>query len=443
MSLVLFDLNDYELRLFRDGALAAESIGCALIGEDRVTFGDAALRRFRLEPRRSNNLYWQRMNLEALPVTGGGAAHHADLIYLQLGELVRESGLSAGDEVVVAVPGTTTPEQLGLLLGITNELGLNVSGLIDTAVAASAPAALAQEVLHLDVALHRGTMTGLGGHEEISRSSCEDLMELGLIHILDSWVSVIADRFVAQTRFDPLSIAETEQQLYDQVYDWLEGGERHRDLVIVIEHKGNQRRIDTPLALLADKAVQRYRALSRRPLAGRQVLLSHRAARLPGLQAFLEGAGAMVTLAASQQLVEGIQANLDRIRSEPESLRFVSTLPRMHVAPGSDGVGAANSEAAALAQLPSHLLFGADAAPIGNSLRLHRDVFGAATAMNDEFPQDRVVLIRDSAGISIQTDRLDLVQVNGAPLQEGQSLMKGDRLEIAGNRFTLIRLQPD
>jgi hypothetical protein len=439
MSLVLFELNDYELRLFRDGRPVASSIGCGLIADDRVTFGDAALRRFRLEPRRSNNLYWHRMNLEPLPVTGGGAAHNADLVYLQLGELMRQGGIGAEDEVVIAAPGSTTPDQLGLLLGITGELGLNVVGLIDAAVATAAAAPVPDELLHLDVSLHRATLTTLRGDAELVRTASENLTELGLVHILDSWVSAIADRFVAQTRFDPLSIAETEQQLYDQVYDWLENPDGHGDIAVVIAHRDNQRRIDTPLSVLADKAAQRYRGLSRRTIVDRHVLLSHRAARLPGLQRYLEDLGASVSVAAPDQVVQGVEANAGIIRSDPDSLRFVSTVPRQPSAPGERAAPPTGTRAPA--QTPTHVLFDSDAIAIGDRLSLDRDHLPTiAPFLGGAFPDGHVVLERDQVGIRILTDRPDLVQLNGRPLQEGQRLTKGDRLEIAGHRMSLIRL---
>jgi hypothetical protein len=440
MSLVLFDLNDYELRLFRDGRLAAASIGCGLIADDRVIFGDAALRRFRLEPRRSNNLYWHRMNLEPLPVAGGGAAHNADLVYLQLGDLMRQGGIEPDAEVVIAAPGSTTPDQLGLLLGITGELGLKVVGLVDAAVATAAPVPVPGELLHLDVSLHRATLTTLAGDAELTRTASENLTELGLVHILDSWMSAIADRFVAQTRFDPLSIAETEQQLYDQVYDWLESPEHQGDIAVVIEHRDNQRRIDTPLSVLAEKAAQRYRGLSRRNIVDRHVLLSHRAARLPGLQRFLEDLGATVSVAAPDQLVQGVEANAGIIRSDPDSLRFVSAVPRQQSARGTSRA-ATPAGTRAPAQTPTHVLFESDAIAIGDRLSLDRDRQPAiAPLLGSTFPDGHVVLERDQIGIRILTDRPDLVQLNGRPLQEGQRLTKGDRLEIAGHRMTLIRL---
>ncbi len=444
MSLVILDLNDYELRLFRDGELITTTTGYALVDDTGVRLGDDALRRFRLHPRKANNQYWQRMNMEPLAAPGPGAAHHADLIYLHLARMIDDAGVTEDDDIIIATPGTTSADQLGLLLGITNELKLNVVGLVDTAVAMAAAAPLAGDAIHLDVALHRATLTNLDAADDISRNSCEDLMELGLTHLLDSWVSVVADRFVAQTRFDPLSIAETEQQVYDRMWQWLEDPDHSADLDIAVEYKGNERRVDTALNLLIDKALQRYKALSRRPVTGRQILLSHRAAKLPGLAGFLEAAGAHIVEAKPLQLIEGITPHAALLRSEPDALRFVSTLPRL--LPAASDVPrpptAQSSEAPDIGDAvarPTHLLLGATAVAVGSGIDVDRRLLAEVGETPDaDFADHRIRLEKRSDGIVLRTERPDLVRVNGAPVATGHLLGSGDRLDVAGHTFSLI-----
>src|SRR5262249_59020778 len=104
----------------------------------------------------------------------------------------------------------------------------------------------------------------------------------GLRNLLDAWVNVIADRFVRDARFDPLSIAATDQQVYDRLIDWLMDPARPRELVVDVDHRGSVRRAELNAEALIAKVTQRYRMLDRFS-DNATVFLSHRAARLPGL----------------------------------------------------------------------------------------------------------------------------------------------------------------
>ena len=104
---------------------------------------------------------------------------------------------------------------------------------------------------------------------------------MGLTSLLDAWVNVVADRFVRDARFDPLSIAATDQQLYNQLHAWLRGATRPREFGIDVDHRGSLRRAELNVEALIDKVTPRYRMLDRHVDAA-TVFLSHRASRMPG-----------------------------------------------------------------------------------------------------------------------------------------------------------------
>ena len=138
-----------------------------------------------------------------------------------------------------------------------------------------------------------------------TRQRVEEIAELGLTNLLDAWANVIADRFVRDARFDPLSIAATDQQLYNQLYEWLRNPARPREFSIDIEQGGSPRRAELNSDALIDKALPRYRMLDRHAESA-TIFLSHRAARLPGLADHLCLTAARVV-------------SLDRTRSVPRS----------------------------------------------------------------------------------------------------------------------------
>ncbi len=63
--------------------------------------------------------------------------------------------------MLLAVPAGYSREQLGLLLGVINETGVRVAGLVDAALAACSLEPAPARVLHLDLELHQASLTVL------------------------------------------------------------------------------------------------------------------------------------------------------------------------------------------------------------------------------------------------------------------------------------------
>jgi hypothetical protein len=312
MTTFVLDLNDSELRIARIGAdnleVVAHSTGFALINERLIVLGEGAVQQFRLQPRQASNQFWNRLSTDPLPVKGPDAVNFADLVFRHLSELVAIAGIGATDELYIAVPGTTTAEQLGLLVGIALETGVTVTGLIDSAVAASSLHIATTPLLYIDVFLHRAVVTELSVENGTARQRVQEITELGLGSLMDAWVNVIADRFVRDTRFDPLSIAATDQQLYNQLRGWLQQSLLIPELSVEIEHQGTLRRADLPSEALIAKVIPRYRLLERNA-GGSTILLSHRAARLPGLSEHLSGSGISLSIVDPLEMFRGVAAN--------------------------------------------------------------------------------------------------------------------------------------
>ena len=63
------------------------------------------------------------------------------------------------NEVLLAVPGSFSADQLSLILGIAKACKMPVVGMVDAAVAASAHGFPGARLLHLDLLLHRVVLT--------------------------------------------------------------------------------------------------------------------------------------------------------------------------------------------------------------------------------------------------------------------------------------------
>ena len=397
--MILLELNDAELGLYRDGRPIYRQPAIAHVGAEQSLFGLEALRITRLHPQQANQQYLARLNADPLPVPGKQAANHADLVYLHLLELKacmggsgqgtappaaasrssqfdgaprkrgmrlpwtgrrRESpgaphgdgtstpprpgtltgagasseGRSGAPALIAAVPGSLTADQLGVLLGIAQEAGIDIEGFVDSAVLMASATLLPARCWLLDLHLTRACLTELHAGDQIVQAGVQELPGCGLISCLDGWANLLADRFVQDTRFDPLHAADTEQQLFDQLYNWAQSGRRGEaaegDFSAEIRHGGHERRVQVPGNALRGKLTQRFQQLAQKLPEGARLLVAPRSAALPGLLPGLAELGIQAESLAADVLERGFARHCDRIAAG--QLTLVNRLPCTGVA---------------------------------------------------------------------------------------------------------------
>ena len=422
----ILELNDAEITLSRDGNVAYQEPGIASLTGRTPAFGNDALATARLDPRRSENQYFARMNGEPVHATAPGVANQADLVYRHLRQIAQEAGLD-GAAVHLVVPSTSTPDQLGLLLGIAQEAGLEVASLLDAAVAAACTASLPAEARLLDVSLHRASVASLACESTVRRTAAEEIGEAGFLRLLEGWVDAVADRFVAETRFDPLTIAAAEQQVFDQVYAAVarSSGAAPAELTIEVVHRGDTRTVDLPLSVLAAKSAQRYEVLAQHVGAPTTLALTRRAQRLPGLTALLDGLGHTVVRLDAEASRAGVEASADTLGAG-DGVSFVSAVPAPdRVAP------AAVAETAG-----THLLCGAVAVPLGDlcEAAAHPEAGGLGAAFRIERRENGHYVV-PAAGVP--------VSLNGQPVGGEVAAGPGATIESGGRAFRIVRVTGD
>ena len=235
-------------------------------------------------------------------------------------------------------------------------------------------------------------------------------------------MDTVADRFVGETRLDPLRVAETEQQVFDQVCTQIlhEGAV---ELSISVEHRGSERRIRLPASALADKSAQRYDLLARRIGSGAALALTHRAARLPGLADRLRESGHRLILLDPDAVRDGIWECADILREEGE-VTFVSSLP-------------ANSAALAPEEIPpTHILCDAVAVTLGDDFHVSRHPRGHG--LGNAFR-----IVRRANGHYVAPGAETPVLLNEHELVSETRLSLGDSIRCRKQQFTVIHLDGD
>ena len=102
----------------------------------------------------------------------------AEVAYAQLVAL-RRVAAERDRATLFAVPAAYTREQLALLLGVAREAELEPVGLVDAALASAAREPAPPQLLHLDLGLHRATLSVLEHGGELRRVRYELLPHHG------------------------------------------------------------------------------------------------------------------------------------------------------------------------------------------------------------------------------------------------------------------------
>ena len=438
------EINDTGLTLLNAGSEPLISPGVAILDNRQLLLGEEAARQCRLKPANANSQFWQRLNLDPLASTTREIRTSADLVYSHLKSLWNPG---PGDhEVILVVPGVYNSEQLALLLGITNECGIPVRGMVDAAVAASRYSAAGGRLLHLDVHLHRMVISEMEEGSLIRRERSDSIAGVGLSQLADLWCNRIADEFVRNTRFDPMHQAESEQLLYDLLPGWLARLEREGSALLEVDSRGRKYQLSFKREQLLDASREVFRQVAEQVTLrgdgnGVLVQLSHRARALPGLADALDELEncQVITLEAHAGVLGAIR-HAARIRCDRDNLRYVTSLPwepRDIGSASGDPVQKDPAHKAVQKPLATHILVEGIAYRPAPALSLVVDAQGTHVQAHHDGRPGWHIRMTDS-GLFLSGDHP--WTVNGSPARADQPLLAGDQVGPGGDTPALTAI---
>lgn len=458
MALFSLQLLDSDLALARgDAAGGAEIVerapGVAVLEDDRVLCGQDALARMRLRPLFAHTQHWRELATSALPRPTRAAGTPADLAFAQLEALL--AGHKAGiDGLLLAVPAGYTREQLGLLLGICNETGLEVRGLVDAGVAASALDPAPPRVLHLELELHQAVLTVLEqpgtADTGLKRVRYERAPRQGWLALQQVWAQLVAETFIRKTRFDPLHEAASEQRLFDRIPAWLEDLKHHETLTVDMPVGPDTLSVEVPREDFIGAAQPFYAELLKLVQGARaagervELRLSHLYADLPGFAerlATLRDCAVRVLPPGAAAL--GALRHAAAIERPSDSLTLVWQLP-VERAPDAAATG---EEAQTPPHLrPTHVLFGGRAWRIAEQPLTVGWAPGAARALTlpaaaPGVSRSHCTLVRRNGAVFVEDHSTYGSFVNEERVRGRTALTVGDRLRLGSPGFTLDLIQ--
>lgn len=444
MSVAIIELNDSEIRVARDDEIVLRSPGYAVVSRNGVEVGSAAARKARLNPRAQQNRYWQNLNLDPLPSPTARVRHHADLAYAHLLEIHEQSGRP--DEVLFAVPGHYSNEQLALLLGLVEASPFRAVGLVDSAVAAAASRAGPGTWVHAEIYLHQTVLTHLEVTEEVSRTSVEAVDGAGLVAVMDDCAAMISELFIRQSRFDPQHHAETEQSLYNQIPECLRALGDNSEAAIEIPYQRTAYLVKLPRAAVLEALQPVYRKIARALPEGAFPLIGDRLSGLPGFVAQLGAAEVL----GPECVFQSCRAQFERIRSSGSALDFVTRLPTAPGAiarpattpavPGASTPSAAPRELNAVEVPVTHVLCGHRAWPL-NQRRLYLATGADMVRACEEGAHCRVS--SGDGGTRVEAQNGRIVYLNGRRIDAPVHVRIGDVVTFDGTNteYTFINVE--
>ena len=359
MTLLAAHLNDAGISVLDAQRILYREPGFALLEDEHLTTGIPAFKTARVKPRRIQNRFWSDLKTEPLPDRRFHHLSAADLVSRQLEDIWGQVS-GSGDRLVVAVPAYMKSENLGLFLGIANEIGVPIVGLVDAAVAATRREYRGAVPVHVDMSLHATTLSRMAqaGQAQLERNAIID--GSGVMSLYDTWIGVIADAFVKQSRFDPLHTAETEQLLMDRLTDWLSVASSRDSVPLEIEYMGISHSAEIESLDLISAAAPVYQGIASQARAifraeeTPAIQLSDRAARMPGLADMLTArVGGEVFLLETGATARGL---LTRCRDMQRGESGVSLI--RHLPWDQSSVSIESNDAPEIASgQPTHLLF--------------------------------------------------------------------------------------
>ena len=220
MPTVLY-INDNQLLLEHDGTVT-HSQGYAWLTNKKLHFDldpqNRAVNHSRLDPAQINSSYWQNCNESSIVQNDQGLQNAADLIWAHLSQLIDGKGIN---EIYFVVPPHYHEQNLELLLGIASACNLKVLGMVNKAALEISQVAEGGGLYtHWDIQLHQCVKSQVRVDQgQCTLDNVELVRGLSIQSVQDNLLRYLQTLFIQNDRFDPLHLAETEQQLFDQLFD--------------------------------------------------------------------------------------------------------------------------------------------------------------------------------------------------------------------------------
>jgi hypothetical protein len=263
-------------------------------------------------------------------------------------------------------------------------------------------------------------------------------LETGLSTLLDRWANIIASQFIQTTRFDPMHNADTEQQLFDLLPDWIRNLQDSNTHSFSVKAAGTEHSVAisqesllkacTPLYPQIVQAI-RSEIVANEPAS---LLLSHRLQGFPGLKESLK-------LVANLEIIDLPEEKANDSAATHNATIIDDGGTVSHVVQLGTGELATPTKQETSTTGVTHILWRHQATAIGKALPIDADLSAGPRFSHDP----AFTLYARNDEIMIECGATDMIKINGAAVDPERPLKLGDQIELAGDQLTLISVPRD
>jgi hypothetical protein len=273
------------------------------------------------------------------------------------------------------VPVRADAEGLGAVLGIAQNVGLEIEGFVDAAAVTVASLGTARSALVLELGLHHAGVTAVDGGAQARRRRAITSELGGLVELYEAWLTFISTAMVKRTRFDPFTNADTEQQLFDALPALTRQAAEAGSTTAAVSNGDTRFEVSLSRDQFAEAAQPIYREFVRllhslRP-AGAEVaiVMPEAVAILPGLREILQQFVGCELIAVPEGFAAAATSVIDLPEAEPgESVRLLRRLPANEQSVLAEGVTReVLGRSGVRATAPTHVLFDGRAYALGTT----------------------------------------------------------------------------
>lgn len=450
MSLKIIELNDGAIKVGDHSGIAASSPGFALVVGNELLLGERAEQQARLQPTKSYNKYWHELSMEPLN-HGNHLRHTADIAFAHLLHLAEIGEIES--DVLLAVPGSFSAQQLAILLGLAKHSPINPIGVVDSGLVAGVAAGACAPSLYIDFQLHQIVVTKLILRDGLL--TCESVIQIpgvGSQNFINLMMQQATDSFIEQCRFNPQHNAEYEQLLYNQLPLWLsQYDDSQTNLVLELKTSDALHVAKMPKEGLIASLRGHYKKINQElePLLNDQfttLILNQGLASLPGYMASLPQFKSVKVLQDSA-IIEACLDHAERIATAGEEIHLVRSLA---VAARGEAANVAEKTESDASEAPTHFVFRNRAVSLngiqirnpGNDIDGPESIAKIINIPAGDLPSVLGETSINSSGAFIESGELEFY-LNSSPVKGLQKICLGDQIKFTtqGDVLTAIQVQ--
>ncbi|MFT6295171.1 MAG: hypothetical protein ACJATW_001450 [Glaciecola sp.] len=448
MALKIIELNDGAIKVGDHSGIVARSPGFALVVGNELVLGERAEQQARLQPTKSYNKYWHDLSMEPLN-HGNHLRHTADIAFAHLLHLAEIGEIES--DVVLAVPGSFSSQQLAILLGLAKHSPINPIGVVDSGLAAGVAASASTPSLIIDFQLHQIVVTKLTlSNGLLTSESVVQIPGVGSQNFISLMMQQATDSFIQQCRFNPQHNAEYEQLLYNQMPLWLsQYDDSQTNLVLELKTRDALHVAKMPKEGLIASLQGHYKKINQELeplLAGgyASLILNKDLASLPGYMASLPHFKSVKVL-QDDAIIEACLGHAKKIVTHSDEIHLVRSLA---IAAGAVVASPADKTELGTSEVPTHFVFQNRAVAL-NGIQIRNTVtterVANANSINvaaGDLPSLLGEISVNSNGAFIDGGKLEFY-LNLKPVKGLQKICLGDKLQFTtqGEALTAIQVQ--